>query len=147
MSNDCKEKDMERTLVILKPDTVRRKLAGEIISRFEKRNLTITHMKMMDIEKNIALEHYYHVRNEPIFEDMINYITSGSVIVLIIAGNQVIGMVRTMIGKTSSFESLPGTIRGDYGLHRFENLIHASDSIENAEIEIQRFFPELNVLQ
>lgn len=134
---------MERTLVILKPDAVERKLIGEIISRFEKRNFTITQMKMININKDVAYEHYAHVKNLPIYEDMISYITSGPAVALIITGNRVIASVRSMIGKTSCTESLPGTIRGDYGYHTFENLIHASDSVENAEIEIKRFFPEL----
>lgn len=134
---------MDRTLVILKPDAVRRKLIGEIISRFERKNLAITHIKVMNIEKNVALEHYAHVKELPIFEDMINYMTSGPVVVMIINGDNVIRTVRNMVGKTSSFESAPGTIRGDLGYHRFENLIHASDSVESAELEIKRFFPSL----
>lgn len=142
--SEFKGADMERTLVILKPDSVRRKLVGEIVSRFEKKGLTITHIKMMSIDKKVAYEHYAHVRSEPIFEDMIDFITSGPVVAMIITGEKVIGMIRSMIGKTSSFDSLPGTIRGDYGSHRFENLIHASDSVGSAEIEIKRFFPELS---
>ncbi|MDQ2085793.1 nucleoside-diphosphate kinase [Herbivorax sp. ANBcel31] len=137
---------MERTLVILKPDSVRRKLIGEIISRFERKNFTITHMKMMKIKKETARLHYAHVEGSPIFEDMIKYMTSGSVITMIVSGNKVISAIRNMIGKTSSFDSLPGTIRGDFGSHRFENLMHASDSVESAELEIKRFFPELRDL-
>lgn len=131
---------MERTLVILKPDTVKRKLMGEIITRFEKKNFCITAMKMMKIHSNVAEEHYEHVKSESIYDEMIIFFTSGSVLVLIIEGNNVIQAVRNMIGRTSYLDSPPGTIRGDYGSHRFENLIHASDSIENAEIEIKRFF-------
>lgn len=131
---------MERTLVILKPDAVRRKLIGEIISRFEKKNLTITQMKVMNIEEDVAREHYDHVKKYSIFEDMITYMTSGPVVAMIITGDNVISTVRSMMGKTSCFESAPGTIRGDFGCHNFENLIHASDSVESAEIEIKRFF-------
>ncbi|TYQ15409.1 UNVERIFIED_CONTAM: nucleoside diphosphate kinase [Acetivibrio alkalicellulosi] len=134
---------MERTLVILKPDCVRRKIAGEIITRFEKKDFTIVQMKMIVIDKEKATLHYSHVKSEPIYDDMINYITSGPSIAIIISGNKVISTVRAMIGKTSSFDSLPGTIRGDFGSHRFENLIHASDSVESAELEIKRFFPEI----
>ena len=134
---------MEKTLVILKPDAVKRKLVGEIISRFEKKGLTINQMKVMNIEKDLAIEHYDHVKNYPIFEDMIKYMTSGPVIVMIITGDNVISTIRNMLGKTSCFESAPGTIRGDFGFHRFENLIHASDSIENAEVEIKRFFHDM----
>ena len=131
---------MERTLVILKPDAVRRKLIGEIISRFERKNLTITQMKVINIERDVALEHYAHVRELPIFGDMIKFITSGPVVAMIITGDNAIGTVRNMVGKTSSYESAPGTIRGDFGYHRFENLIHSSDSVESAELEIKRFF-------
>ncbi|NLD50102.1 MAG: nucleoside-diphosphate kinase [Clostridiaceae bacterium] len=134
---------MDKTLVILKPDAVKRKLVGEIISRFEKKNLTITNMKIMSIDKNTAYEHYSHVKTLPIFEEMIRFITSGPVVALIIEGEKVIDVIRNMIGKTSCFESMPGTIRGDYGYHRYENLIHASDSIESANVEINRFFPEM----
>lgn len=134
---------MEKTLVILKPDAVKRKLVGEIISRFEKKNFTITSMKMMTIDKSTAHEHYSHVKDLPFFEEMISYMTSGPVVVLIIEGERVIDSVRNMIGKTSNFEALPGTIRGDFGYHRYENIIHASDSVKSAEIEIKRFFPEM----
>jgi len=92
---------MERTLVILKPDSVKRKLVGEIISRFEKRNFTILHLKMMNIDRELACEHYSHVKDKPFFNDMIDYITS-------------VEAVRS-IGATSNFDSKPGTIRGDYG--------------------------------
>lgn len=134
---------MEKTLIILKPDSVRRKLVGEIISRFEKKNFTILHMKMMTIDEETASIHYSHVKGEPFFNDLIKYMTSGPVVAIILSGNKVIQAVRNIIGKTSSFDSLPGTIRGDFGSHDFENLIHASDSAESAELEIKRFFPEL----
>lgn len=131
---------MERTLVILKPDTVKRKLVGEIIARFEKKNLDIIKIRIATIDKATAETHYSHVKGIPIFEDMIRYITSGPVVFMVLEGENAIQTVRNMIGHTSTFDSIPGTIRGDYGLHRFENLIHASDSIESSEIEIKRFF-------
>lgn len=131
---------MERTLIILKPDAVARKLVGEILGRFEKRNFEITRMEMTVISRKTAEEHYTHVMSEPIYDDMIGFITSGPVVIAILEGNRVIQTVRNMVGKTSSFDSPSGTIRGDYGSHRFENLIHASDSEESAEMEIKRFF-------
>jgi nucleoside-diphosphate kinase len=134
---------MERTLVILKPDAVRRKLIGEIITRFEKKNYTIAQLKVMCIDSSLARVHYAHVEKESIFKDMLDFITSGPSVLIVLEGDKVIQSIRGMIGKTSSFDSLPGTIRGDYGSHRFENLVHASDCIESAEIEIKRFFPEL----
>ena len=136
---------MERTLVILKPDAVERKLIGEIITRFEKKNMAIKAIKMMKISRETAEIHYAHVKSETIYEDMMSFITSGPVVVLVMEGRNIIQAVRNMVGKTSPFDSPPGTIRGDYGFHRFENLIHASDSPESVEIEIKRFFPELSV--
>ena len=135
--------EMERTLVILKPDAVERKLIGDITSRFEKRNFTITHIKMLRISRELAEIHYAHVKRQSIFEDMMRYITSGPVVALILEGERVISSVRNMVGKTNCFESPAGTIRGDFGMHRFKNLIHASDSPENAVEEIARFFPEI----
>ncbi|KNY26198.1 nucleoside-diphosphate kinase [Pseudobacteroides cellulosolvens] len=131
---------MERTLVILKPDAVERKLIGEIITRFEKRNLEIINMKMTKISREKAEEHYSHISGMPFFNDMIDYITMGEVVIMMLEGENAINMVRNMIGKTSSIESSPGTVRGDFGYHRFMNLIHASDSVESAEKEIIRFF-------
>ncbi len=130
---------MERTLVILKPDAVKRKLVGEIISRIEKKSYNITSMVMMEITNQQAMTHYSHVSNLPIFNDMITYITSGPAVVMVVEGEKVIQAIRNMIGKTSAFESPSGTIRGDYGSHRYENLIHASDSAASAETEIKRF--------
>lgn len=131
---------MERTFVILKPDAVRRKLVGEIITRFEKRNIKIAQIKVATIEKPVIEEHYAHVKHIPIYNDMIGFMTGGPVVMMILEGEDVVKMVRTMMGKTMNIDSLPGTIRGDYGYHDFENLIHGSDSPENAEIEIKRFF-------
>ncbi|MFV0343825.1 MAG: nucleoside-diphosphate kinase [Anaerocolumna sp.] len=131
---------MERALVILKPDAVRRKLIGEIIGRFEKKNLEITDIMMEIIPREKAEIHYAHIKSLPIYEDLISYMTSSPSMIMIIQGEQAIQVIRNMIGKTSTFEASQGTIRGDFGLHRFQNLVHSSDSVENAEIEIQRFF-------
>lgn len=131
---------MERTLVILKPDAVKRKLMGELISRFERKNLEITDMKMEVISREKAELHYAHVQFLSYYEDIITYITSTPSIIMIIQGEKSIQVVRSMIGKTNTFEAQQGTIRGDYGLHAFQNLVHASDSVESAEVEIQRFF-------
>ncbi|MDD4189376.1 MAG: nucleoside-diphosphate kinase [Eubacteriales bacterium] len=130
---------MERTLVMLKPDAIRRKLAGEIITRFEKRDLRITQMRMMTLEKSAAEEHYSHVSHEPFYKSMIDFITSGPVLVMVIEGEHVVKMVRSMLGSLKTYDSPSGTIRGDLGSHFYENLIHASDSPETAEKEIKRF--------
>ncbi|MDP4180258.1 MAG: nucleoside-diphosphate kinase [Bacillota bacterium] len=131
---------MERTLIILKPDAVERKLVGEIITRFEKKNFNIIDLKMMKISKEKAEEHYLHIKEMPFFNDMIDYMTGGPVVVAVLEGENAIQSVRNMMGKTSCFESSPGTIRGDFGAHRFKNLIHASDSLESFNKELKRFF-------
>lgn len=131
---------MEKTLVILKPDAIRRGLVGEIISRIEKKNFSISMMKMTLLDRKTAIDHYSHIKDIPIFDDIIDFMTSDRLIIMVVEGNKVIESIRTMLGKTSCFESLPGTIRGDFGSHSFKNLIHASDSPENASIEIKRFF-------
>lgn len=131
---------MERTLVILKPDTVKRKLAGEIISRFEKRNLEICKIKLEKIDREMAETHYAHVKGLPLYGEMIDYMTNSPSLIMVLEGEKAISVVRGMIGKTNPFEAQPGSIRGDFGMHFYENLVHASDTIENAEIEIKRFF-------
>ncbi len=130
---------MEKTFVMLKPDAVRRKLVGEIMSRFEKRDLNITNIKMFTLSREITEEHYAHVSHESIYEEMIDFMTSGPVVAMVIQGENVIKIVRDMVGKRKTYNSSPGTIRGDLGSHDFENLIHAADSDETAEEEIRRF--------
>ena len=131
---------MERTLVILKPDAVRRKLVGEIILRLERKNLSVEDARFLTISREVAEEHYKHVNHLPFFESIIDYISGGPSIVLILSGENAISIVRNMLGKANALESPPGSIRGDFGICAAENLIHASDSLENASIEIARFF-------
>ena len=131
---------MEQTLVILKPDAVRRKLAGEIILRLERKELSITDAKVLTIDPKMAEEHYRHVAHLPFFADIIRYMTSGPSIALVLSGENAVSIVRGMIGKANALESPPGSIRGDFGICAGENLIHASDSAENAALEIKRFF-------
>lgn len=129
----------EKTLVILKPDAVRRNLIGEIITRFEKKNLHIINMRWLSIAPSTAKEHYKHIEGRDFFPAMIDYMCSGPSLVVVLEGANAVSIVRMMLGKTRNHESPPGTIRGDYGFHDFENLVHASDSPDNAEIEIRRF--------
>ncbi len=133
---------MEQTLVILKPDAVRRRLVGEILLRLERKNLSIVDVRLLTLDRETAKEHYQHVNHLQIFENIISYVTSGPCIAMILSGDKAISIVRNMIGKANALESPPGTIRGDYGMCAYENLIHASDSEENANIEIARFFPD-----
>ncbi|MHC5227370.1 nucleoside-diphosphate kinase [Enterococcus sp. LJL99] len=131
---------MEQTLIIIKPDGVRRHLVGRILQRFEERNLTISNMYLGTITQEKAKTHYDHLKNEAFFTDIIDYMVSGPVVFAIIEGPNVIALTRKMIGATNPFEAAPGTIRGDFALTSRENVIHASDSIDTAKIEIERFF-------
>lgn len=135
-----KEEIMERTYIMLKPDALKRKLAGEIISRIEKKGFNIVAMKTMILTEEIVKEHYSHIADKPFFGEILEYITSGPVVAMIIEGDDVVNGMRRLMGPTKWTEALPGTIRGDYAFSTGENIIHGSDSVENAEIEIKRFF-------
>lgn len=131
---------MERTLVIIKPDGVQRSLIGEIIGRLEQRGLRIVGMKMMRISPDLARIHYAEHDGKPFFESLIEYITSGPVVVMVLEGTQAIEIVRRTMGRTNPVEAEAGTIRGDLALMTGRNLIHGSDSAATAAIEIPRFF-------
>lgn len=133
---------MERTFVMLKPDAVERKLAGELIRRIEAKNLNIVTMKMMRIERKIAETHYGEHREKPFFRELVDFVTSGPVVAMIVEGPNAISVMRAMMGATNPFNAAPGTIRGDFGLDLTKNLIHGSDSPESAKREIALFFPE-----
>ena len=130
----------EKTFVMIKPDAVRRKLIGRIIQRFEDKGLEIVEMKMLKIPRELAEKLYEEHRNMDFFEELVNFITSGKVVVMVIEGNNAISVVRKMIGKTNPLEADMGTIRGDFGYSTPDNLVHASDSKESAKREIQLFF-------
>lgn len=131
---------MEQTLVIIKPDGVKRKLIGRIIQRFEDRKLTILKMRQGTLSRDLAKEHYQHLAEKPFFHEILDYMTSGPVVFIVLEGEQAIEMVRKMVGKTNALEADPGTIRGDFATNKSENIVHASDCEEAATIEIQRFF-------
>ena len=130
----------EQTLFIVKPDGVQRKLAGEIISRFEKKGFNILKLKMFTFTKSMAEEFYSAHRSKPFFEELVSFITSGHVVAAVIEGNNAIATTRVMIGSTKSFEASPGTIRGDFGLGISDNIIHASDSKESFDKEVTVVF-------
>ena len=130
----------EQTLFIVKPDGVERKLVGDIISRFEHRGFKIIKLKMFTFTKQIAEEFYSAHNTKPFFGELVSFITSGSVVAVIIEGNNAIATTRVMIGSTKSFDAAPGTIRGDFGLGISDNIIHASDSKESFEKEIAVVF-------
>lgn len=131
---------MERTYVMLKPDAVKRKVAGRIIDRIESKGYQITELKIMTLEKETLREHYAHVADKPFYPSMEAYMTSGPVWAMIVEGENVVQGIRILMGATKFEDAVPGTIRGDYASSTTQNLIHGSDSTENAEIEIKRFF-------
>ena len=130
----------EQTLFIIKPDGVRRQLVGEIIARFERKGFVIQKLKMFTFTKELASEFYSVHNNKPFFEELLLYITSGPVVVTVVEGNNAVATTRQMVGATKSFEAEPGAIRGDFGLGFTENIIHASDSVESFEKEVNVVF-------
>ena len=130
----------ERTLVLIKPDGVQRGLIGEIISRFEKRGLKIVAMKLVKPDRELAEKHYAIHRGKPFFEPTVKYIMSSPVVAMVIEGKNVIETVRKMMGKTNPQDADPGTIRGDFAQDISRNIVHGSDSKENAEYEINLWF-------
>ena len=131
---------METTLVILKPSSIQRALAGKILSRFEQKGLRIAGLKMMQLNEKLLREHYAHLVERPFFPSLLRSMMATPVIVAAISGLEAVQVVRTMTGATNSRNAHPGTIRGDFSMSGQENVIHASDSPENAAIEISRFF-------
>ena len=130
----------ERSFVMIKPDGVQRGLVGEIISRFEKKGIKIVAMKLVSVPKELAEKHYGVHKGKPFFKPTVDYIISSPVVAMVLEGNNVINMVRSMTGKTNPQEASPGTIRGDYGQFIGRNIIHASDGPETAEFEINLWF-------
>ncbi|MEF2643329.1 MAG: nucleoside-diphosphate kinase [Paramuribaculum sp.] len=131
---------MERTLIIFKPSAMQRGLTGEILARFQRKGLIIAGMKMMQLDEKILREHYAHLVDRPFFPFILRSMTACPVIVMCLRGRDAVKVVRMMTGATNGREALPGTIRGDYSLSGQENIIHASSSVEDAEIEVNRFF-------
>ncbi len=131
---------MERTFVMVKPDGVQRGLVGEVISRLEKKGLKIVAMKMLWIQEELAREHYAEHAEKPFFQALVDYITSGPVVAMVVEGKEAVKVVRTLVGATNPVEASPGTIRGDFGMDIGRNVVHASDSLESAEREISLFF-------
>jgi len=134
---------MERTLVIAKPDAVRRGLAGEILARVERKSLRIIAGRFFQIDEALAKRHYAEHEGKPFFGDLLSFITSGPVLAFVAEGPQATSVVRTLMGPTNPREAPPGTIRGDYAVEITENLVHGSDSPESAKREIDLFFPDL----
>jgi len=130
----------QRTFVMVKPDGVQRGLVGEIISRFEKKGIKIIAMKMVSVSKQLAEKHYGIHKGKPFFAPTVKYITSSPVVAMVLEGNNVIDMVRSMMGKTNPQDAALGTIRGDYGQFIGRNIVHGSDGPDTAEFEINLWF-------
>ncbi len=128
------------TLLIIKPDAVRRGLVGEVLRRVEAKGLRIRDMRMMTIDRDLAERHYAEHREKPFFEDLVAFITSGPVVVARLEGERAIEALRALMGPTDPATAPPGTIRGDFGLAITENLVHGSDSPASAERELALFF-------
>jgi len=137
---------VQRTLVFVKPDGVQRGLVGEIISRLERKGLKIVALKMLQMDRAMAERHYGVHRDKPFFSSLVDFITSGPVIAAVIEGKDAVDVVRRMMGETDPLQSASGTIRGDFGLEVQENLVHGSDSKENAQEEISLFFSDKEIL-
>lgn len=131
---------MEKSLVLIKPDAVQRGLAGQIISRLESKGLKIVAMKMLQMDEAMAQRHYAIHKGKPFFDDLVRFITSGPIIAVVFQGNSAVEAIRQMAGATDPATASTGTIRGDLGMDIGRNLVHGSDSPENASTEISLFF-------
>jgi len=138
---------MERTLILLKPDAVDRKLVGEVIGRFERKGLQIVGLKLTMIPRPTAEKHYAAHREKPFYPGLLQFMTSGPVVIMAIEGHRSIEVARKLMGKTFGHQAEPGTIRGDLGLSSQYNLIHGSDSPEAAERELRLFFSPGEILE
>jgi nucleoside-diphosphate kinase len=137
----------QRSFVMLKPDAVKRRLAGEVLGRFENRGLKIMAAKFMVISKDLAEKHYGEHSEKPFFKDLVDYITSGPVLATVIEGEECISLIRRMVGATNPQEADLGTIRGDYAIDTGRNIIHASDSASSAIREIALFFEDTEICE
>jgi nucleoside-diphosphate kinase len=134
---------MERTLILVKPDAFARNLSGEIIARFERKGLQLAAMKMMTASRELAEEHYAEHAERPFFGELVDFITSGPLVAMILEGDHAVTAARQVIGATDPIEATMGSIRADYALEVGRNMVHGSDSDESAAREASLFFPEL----
>ena len=133
----------ERTLVLVKPDGVRRGLAGEVVSRLERKGLTLVAMELRTLDRASAQEHYAEHRERPFFGELVAFITGGPLVALVVQGPDAVAGTRRLMGVTNPVEATPGSIRGDFALEIGQNLVHGSDSPASATREIAIFFPQL----
>jgi nucleoside-diphosphate kinase len=133
----------ERTLVLVKPDAVRRGLIGEVVGRLERKGLTIVAMELKTLDRDTATTHYGEHEGKPFFGELVDFITGGPLVAICAEGHRAVEAVRTLMGVTDPVESTPGSIRGDFALEIGQNLVHGSDSVESAAREVSLFFPAL----
>lgn len=139
---------MEKSLILVKPDGLQRGLVGEIISRFERKGLKIVGIKMLNVEDAILEEHYAHLSDKPFFADIKNFMKSSPIVALALEGGDgSVAAIRTLVGPTKGHEAPAGTIRGDFGLSGSNNIVHASDSVENGHVEVGRFFDKDEIFE
>ncbi len=137
----------ELSFAMLKPGIVQRRLVGEILARIEKKGLDIVALKLMKIDRKLALTHYIEHEGKDFYEPLVNYITSGPVVAMVVSGDDAVTLLRKLCGATKVEDALPGTIRGDYADHTRKNVIHASDGVESAKREIDLFFSPSELIQ
>jgi nucleoside-diphosphate kinase len=137
---------MQRTLVLVKPDAVQRGLAGQVITRLERRGLKLAAMKMMLVTEELARRHYSALREKPFFPRLVDFITSSPIVAMVVEGENAVELVRNTMGATDPAQAAPGTIRGDLATSIGQNLIHGSDSAESAQKEIDLFFDPSEIL-
>ena len=133
---------VETTLVLVKPDGMQRRLAGEIVSRLERRGFELRGARLLKITRSLAQQHYAEHKGKPFFGDLVSFITSGPVLALAVRGESAVSVVRAMMGATNPLDSAPGTIRGDFALELSENIVHGSDSKASAKRELGLFFSD-----
>lgn len=132
----------ERTLILVKPDGVRRGLVGEVVSRLERKGLTIDRMEMRTIARDLASEHYGEHAGKPFYEDLVAFITGGPLVAMVVEGEDAVAAARQIMGATNPLDAAPGSIRGEYATALTENIVHGSDSPASGEREIKLFFPD-----
>lgn len=132
----------EKTLIILKPDAIHRGLVGDVITRFERKGLKLVGMKMMQMEDALLEAHYAHIVDKPFFGGIKSFMKASPVLVIALSGIGAVDATRLIVGPTKGYEAAAGTIRGDFSLSTQSNLVHASDTVENGEVEVARFFKE-----
>ena len=134
---------LERSLILIKPDAVQRRLAGEILGRIERRGFTLRGGKLIHVDRQLGETHYAEHKEKPFFGELVEFITSGPLVAMVLEGEQAVVAARQVIGATNPVEAAPGSIRGDYAIAVGQNMVHGSDAVESGKREAALFFPEL----